>query len=125
MLDSQEELQALLGKEAARVNDINEQRRHAATHASEVWEVEVIKPSFYRSLQEMAVVMNLQYATGLRKSFERSVTDFVNVLEKAQMLLEEFLEKPLRENDTDLTCSDVEKLSHDAAFDRRMRSKAF
>ena len=123
MRDSQEELAALLGKEAARVHEINEQRRHAATHASEVWELENVQPSFYRSLREMAVVLNLHYTTGLRKCFNRSVATLADMLATGQLLLEEALGKTLAVPGIEITSSDIELLSHDAALDRRVRSK--
>jgi len=44
MRDTQAELSALLAGEASRVSAVNEQRRHAATHKSEVWEEETVQP---------------------------------------------------------------------------------
>lgn len=59
MLDAQHELAALIAKEATRVNEINEQRRRAASHKSEVWQEETVAPAFYADMRELSIVLNM------------------------------------------------------------------
>lgn len=95
MLDTQYELAALIAKEATRVSGINEQRRRAASHKSEVWLEEVVAPAFYKDMKELSVVLNLQYETGLRECFQRSVSAFLSDLDLAHLLLQESCGKNL------------------------------
>ena len=89
MLDAQYELAALIAKEATRVNDINEQRRRAASHKSEVWQEESVAPAFYEDMKELSVVLNLQYETGLRRCFERSASALLAHLDMAHQLVQQ------------------------------------
>jgi len=88
MRDTQVELGALLASEAARVSSINEQRRHAATHKSEVWIEEIVSPLFIAEIKELSVVLNLHYEAGLRGCFESAVTDLHAHIESAKQVLE-------------------------------------
>lgn len=74
--DTSYELAALMAKEATRIHIINEQRRHAATHRSEQWQMEHIHPDYYPSMKNFILVLNMHYENRLRESYLRSVQAF-------------------------------------------------
>jgi hypothetical protein len=53
------ELGTLIAKEAARIRTINDNRRFAATHASEVWTKEVMSNDFIQEINEFSKVLTL------------------------------------------------------------------
>jgi len=125
MLDAQYELAALIAKEATRVNDINEQRRRAASHKSEVWQEEVVAPAFYADMRELSVVLNMQYETGLRGCFERSTSVMLAHLDTAHQLVQTSCGKSLLEEATLISGADIATLSHDAVLDWRVKKQLF
>ena len=125
MLDAQYELAALIAKEATRVNDINEQRRRAASHKSEVWQEETVAPAFYADMRELSAVLNMQYETGLRGCFERSTSAMLAHLETAHQLVQASCGKSLLEEATLISGADIAALSHDAVLDWRVKKQLF
>ena len=91
------ELSALNVNELSRVNTINEQRRHAATHKSEVWVNETIPDGFYQDIKQLSVALNLRYETGLRDCFERSFKALLNRFEACESSISDSVDKNLRD----------------------------
>lgn len=73
MRDSQYKLEAMLAKEAQAVREINEQRRRALTHKSDMFVQERVPAQVYERIGELATVINLHFESGLRDCFERSI----------------------------------------------------
>ena len=107
------------------MNTINEQRRHAATHKSEVWVQEAIQDGFYQDVRQLSVALNLRYETGVRDCFERSFEALLSRFETSESSISDSIDKDLRGSELKVGLEDIKLLSNDAALDLRVRKQAF
>jgi hypothetical protein len=127
MQDAMYELEAILASEAQRIHAVNEERKRAATHKSQAWKQESMDPRYTDSVRELSVVLNLNYETGLRLLYERSMAELTRHLQTLQEIVDD------TNNYGQNLCSRKERISEaelmalakDAALDRRVRQQSF